>query len=402
MPRFRYKAYDEHGRTVSGEIEALSEHAALQTLHAQGLLVFETSATDAGGHKAATPWRRLGLPEWEEFTREMATYLQAGLPVDDGLRLIGHETRTARVRKLAMAAHQRLVAGQSLAASLRGAMADTPPILLAAIEAAERSGRLTEAFNDLHELLSYQVELRQRVGAALLYPAMLAISAMVVMVIIATALVPALMPLFTQSGARPPAMLTFIAHTTDFLRANGANLALLAATAGVLISLLLSTGRGKMLRDRLILGLPFFGHIGRQRGVALYAHTLGTLLANGVSLDEAMKIAAAVVDNAVLRAEMTQAAKEVGEGARLSDALARAPHMPGLALRFVRVGEDTGDLVSALRNLARVVERGARRRLDTVTTLIGPVLTIAIGLLIGGIILTVMQAMLSINDLALR
>jgi len=403
MPRYRYKAYDERGRTVNGEIEAVNEHMALQTLRAEGLLVFETTtATRRGSHDLGAFWRRLGLPEWDEFVREMAIYLQAGLPVEEGLRLIGREARAQRVRRLATAVHERLVGGRSLADSLEDAAAGAPAVMLAVIRAAERGGQLAEAFADLHNLLSYQVDLRRRVGSALIYPMVLIISAIVVMSIVATALVPALMPLFSQSGARPPMMLVFIAGATAFVRSHASSLALLALAIGILIPLLFSTARGRLWRDRMLLRLPLFGAIGRQRGIAVYAHTLGTLLARGVALDEAMRIAPSVVGNTVLRADMRGAVEAVSEGARLSDALARSPYMPDLALRFIRVGEDTGDLAGALNRLATLVEHGARQRLETMTTLIGPALTIAIGVLVGGIILTVMQAMLGINDLALR
>lgn len=406
MPVFHYKAYDNAGQHQSGEIEALSSKGALDILHARGLVPFET--TQATG---VQKWNllssdngtsKLPLEDWEEFTRELAVFLEAGLPLEQCIRLVADEARSVRIRKLGSKLHEKIIAGSDLSSAISVLAPTAPPIITSVVSAAESSGRLPEALKELAQFFTIELELKRKVTGALVYPAVLVITALVVVTIVASTLVPALMPMFEQSNAAPPPILSFISETTDNLKAHWQLALFLLITTVLLVRFALWTKRGQRAKARTVLMLPIIGDVVRSSNIAIYSRTLGTLLNNGLALTEALKLSAAVITNPILREATENAAIQVTEGKSLSEALRQEGGFTSLALRFVSVGESASQLDVMLLHLARVLESKTTRKLENAVTLLGPALTIFIGVLVGGLILTVMQAVLGVNDLALQ
>lgn len=406
MPKFRYKAYDKAGQLKSGEIDAYSAQTALEKLNARGLLPFESAETSIGKsfgifEKRGKGWR-LSLEDWEEFTREVSVFLQAGIPLEQCVHLVADEARSRPVRKFSEDLHAKLIAGGSFSNVIQNSTHDAPPIIASVIRAAESSGRLPEALMDLAKYFAVKLELKHKITGALVYPLVLIVTAFVVVAIVASTLVPALMPMFEQSNAQPPPILGFIASATDWLKANWQIAATMLLAVLVALRMILWTKGGLLARDRLILAIPIVGNLAQNSNIAIYSRTLGTLLNNGLSLSEALPLSADVIANSVLRETATNAINSVREGSNLSDALREKGGFNALALRFVSVGENASNLDVMLLHLAGVLESQTTRRLDSAVTLLGPILTIVIGVMVGGLILTVMQAVLGVNDLVLQ
>jgi general secretion pathway protein F len=236
----------------------------------------------------------------------------------------------------------------------------------------------------------------------LVYPAVLIFAAIVALGVIMTVLLPTLMPIFTEAGATPPLPIRALAHLSEILVAHwpavlGAGALAIAATLWVL-----QEPRVRGAFDHFLLRLPILGRIISQRETARFSRTLSMLTRNGVPLLDAVRTSSGVLSNRAFADAVRAAGEEIKEGATLSQPLARSGLFPELFLRLAVVGEQTGQLDTMLARVADVYEAAVQRQIQTLTTLITPVLTLVIGAIVGGLILSVMGAILSINDLALQ
>jgi general secretion pathway protein F len=406
MARFQYAAYDATGRVERGEVESASRADALSVLQARGLVPFETS--DVAPTKGRRPRialhrsSRLNLKTCADLTRELAVLLAADVPLDASLRLLVHKTQDRQLGALAERLLTGVNAGQPLSVVLTDPELEAPPVLVNLLRAGEARGNLAPTLADLAAFFESRMETQGKVRSALVYPAVLCVTALGAIGIIITVLVPALLPLFADSGASPPLILR-LGHAVG--QGVGAYGYLLAASLIAAVLGLRSFLRRPAVRSRLdegALRLPGIRSLIMRTSTALFARTLGTLLRNGVSLLPALGIAAAVVPNGAIAAAVTRAAEGVKEGRRLADALAETGRFSDFALRFVAIGEEASRLDRMLVHLADLSDKEAQRSIDRAMTLISPLLTIMIGGLIGSLFVSVVQALLSVNQLALQ
>jgi general secretion pathway protein F len=268
------------------------------------------------------------------------------------------------------------------------------------VRGGEVSGSLAEVLDDLGAFLERSAEMRAKVLSALLYPAILLTVAGLAVIGIMAVLLPAIVPLLRDAGAPLP----LIVRVLEGIRAPVAAhpLAVAAAVGGLGAGIfgLAATGTLRQIASRLVLRIPLARSIVMRREVARFSRTLATLMRSGVPMLEAIRIAGEVVTNRVYQASIARAVEEVRQGAPLTRPLSADGRFPEMALRLISVGEKTGQLEAMLFRVAEIFEGTLQRQLDRITTLITPILTLAIGLLVGGLIVSVMTAMLSINELA--
>ena len=408
MTIFSYAAYDPSGRTVEGEIEAASAAVAAELLHKRGLIAFRTVQLAGGRRRAAGANAAFGrasalsLGELADFSRQLATLLRAELPLDQCLRLVASQSARGRSGQLADRLAEEVIAGAALSEAMARALPAAPAFIASLIRAGEARGTLTAAFGELARILERRVEVRARVRSALVYPAVLLVVALATIALVVGVLVPTLMPLFRDSGKEPPAALALADAIARLLTDQWP--AVLGG-GGLAIAGLVWIGRRQAVRagvERVLLRLPLVGPLIVANNVAMLSGTLGTLLRNGVPLVAALDLAATVVSGGRFRASLQRAAQSVKEGGKLAPALQRDPIYPEMAVRFVTIGEESSKLDDMLLHLADVTGADSQRRIDTLLTLFTPALTLVVGLVIGGLILTVMQAVLGVNEIALQ
>lgn len=408
MPRFRYKAYDANGVLVDGEMSVDSRHAALQALARKSHVAINLEEA-AAAH--AVPWwqreiggrRKLGAQALASFTRELSSLIGASLPIDEALRIIAVQPAMGRpVRQTVERILERVTAGYSLAAALDSCDGAFPEYYVRLISAGEVSGGLEAVLDDLARALEQTSERRSKILSQLLYPAVLLLAAVVALAVITTVLVPAVRPLFEDAQAELPAILKFLSTIETFISANLLPLAILmAGLAGGLI-LAWRSPAWKQRFDRQVLRVPFAGTLVVQSETARLARTLAALLRNGVPLTEAIRIAGGVMGNGHLAALVEGIRKDVEEGASFSAPLQSTGVFPDLFQRLARVGEETGQLDAMLVKVADAYDRAVQHRLERVMTLLTPVLTLLIGGLIGALVVSVMNAILSANALVFQ
>jgi len=404
MPTFAYRAYGAQGQFSEGTIDAASADAASDLLWGQGLTPFQLRRSDEAG----TPWWRRELlgarpsaADLALFTRDFATLNTAEIPLDDGLRILAEQASSARMRTFA----RKLLADVLNGATLSDAFARqavVPADYVSAVRAGEIGGTLGTVFEELADLFERRLEVRARVRSALVYPAVLIVLAVVSLGIVIGVLVPSIAPIFAEGGNAMPALLRLVIAVQDHAPYIILSAAAAAVVTGGAAAATLRRPGARVALDRHLLRLPSLGVFLLQQDTARFARTLGTLIRAGVPLLQAAVSARAGIANRHLAATIDQAIDRVREGASLHQALQAATAVPPIALRMISVGEEAGKLAAMLLRIAAMFETQTRRSVDRSMTILTPLLTVIIAVLVGSLIMAVMNAILSINGMAVR
>jgi general secretion pathway protein F len=403
MARFSYRAFDPAGDLRQGEIEAATRAEAEENLWGQGLTPFEWRTQSA----PALSWLRPGAgrpsaARLAAFTREFAMLEQADIPLDQSLRLLASETASPVLRRIAEELLRQIVDGVSLSQALAGRPDVFGADYVQVVREGESIGRVGMALGELADMLERRQELRGRIQGALVYPALLIVMAVVSTSVVLGTLIPNIAPIFTDNGKPLPSGLRLIMD----IEAHGQEAGLAALLVLVLIIVAARiVGARPSLRiafDRALLRIPGLGGLLQKLSAARFARSLGSTLKAGAPLLSAFDSARLSVSNAYLRDRFAHALDEVRGGARLSAALREVEHFPSAAAQMVAIGEETGQSAAMLLRLAALFERDTQGAIERLMSLLTPMLTISIAGVVGALILTVMDAVLSINDMALK
>ena len=297
---------------------------------------------------------------------------------------------------------ERVLAGAALSEALTVESRAVPEFFWRLVKAGEISGSLPKVLDELAQLTETQARLRTQIISTLLYPAVLLVAALMAIAVIIAVMVPAILPLFEGGTVKPPLLLSTLAALQHGIAAAWPVLVvcLVAIVAGGF-----AIGRhpvAAVVRDRLVLRVPLVGGLIERRNTARFTRTLATLVRNGVPLLEAIRVSSDLLSNHAWRAAMRTVEADVNEGGTLAGPLARSALFPDLALRLVAIGEKTGQLDAMLARVGDIYEHDLQVRVQRLLDLAGPLLTLLIGGIIGGLVLSVMSAILSVNELATR
>ena len=406
MPTFKYRAYSSAGELAEGEIEARDGAEAEEALFRRGLTPFETRETGASAPQLLSRLsfgrRAPNAAQIASFTREFATLEQANVPLDQSLRILSAQSAAPALRDLAQELLAKIVDG----ASLSDAMSRRPDVFGAdyinVVREGETVGKVGASLSDLADMLERNLELKGRIQSALVYPALLITLAIISTGVVLGTLVPNIAPIFADNGRPMPSGLQFILD----VEANGATIGAVFAVIAAILFLLHRMSRSRpawlIARDKFLLRLPVLGSLFAQFATARFARTLGSMLKAGVPLLQALESARAAVTNHFFNTELVGVIEQVRGGAHLSGALSAVAHVPPVAPQMISIGEETGQLDDMLLRVATMFERQTQRSIERAMGLLTPVLTIAIAAVVGGLIMTVMDAVLGINELAVK
>ena len=405
MTTFTYLAFDAAGNHVDGQIEANSARHAADLLHQKGLITYRTEPLSGRTGRLVTADvapKMLSLLEFAVFTRQLATLIKAELPVDQCLRLVNDQAPKSRIGMFAGRLATQVVSGKSLSEAIELVAPNALPFVAPLIRAGEARGTLTPCLIDLARILERRVEVRNRVRGALVYPLLLLVLALLTVVLVVTVLVPTLMPLFKDSGATPPLVLQLADDITSFLTERWPVALALAVAMSALAGWVVRRPATLAYVDNALCRLPGIGALIQRTNVAVVSRTLGSLLRNGVPLIAGLTLTASVASNSGFKRALADATQRVKEGSKLTAALQKQSAFPDSALRFIAIGEEASRLDEMLIHLADVADADNERQIDNLLTMLTPAITLFVGLFIGGLILSVMQAVLSVNDIALQ
>lgn len=405
MPSFQYRSVTPNGMTHRGRLQAPDRAGAARSLQSNGHVLLELSAADrasglldflardVGRRKAITSGRIA------EIIGRLATLLEANLTVEAALEILGASQTAGRAKQAIGDVLDRLRAGASLSSAMAADGGVFSKAVIAMVRAGEAGGTLALTLRQLGTHLARQEAVRQSVRSALIYPALLLVTAAGSVLLVLTVVLPALEPVIAESGMTPPrlARLAFLASALFRQYWLQSLLSLLAF--GLLARRIMTDPALKARRDTLLLRVPVLGPALRSSDTGRFARTLGGLVGGGVPLPTALSLAQPVIANRSLAGAVAKVASGVREGGGLSGPLDGTRALSDLATQMIRIGEATGRLGPTLLQLAELCEEDTKRVLDRSLVLMVPIVTIFLGVLVAAIIGSVMTAVLSMNDL---
>jgi general secretion pathway protein F len=396
MPSFRFEAADSAGRIEKGLVEAESPQAARAALRARGLVPLGVDATVV---KSRLRRRQFSESELALATRQLASLLTAGLPVAQALGATIEQAEVRAVREVLAAVRSDVFAGHRLADALGQFPREFPDVYRASVAAGEDSGELAGVMERLATYLEERLALRGKVLAAFLYPAVVTGVAFAIVIFLMAYVVPQVVEVFANTRQALPWPTRVLLAITWFIRVAGIWVLLAAIAAGFGVRAWLRLPGRRLLVDRWLLRLPLFGRILRGVDTARFASTLAILTGAGVPLLRALDAARATFVNSVLAAAVGEIIEAVREGQGLAVALGREKVFPPVLVHLAASGEATGQLAATLERAATNLSREAERRALALSTLLEPLLILAMGAIVLGIVLAVLMPIIEINTL---
>jgi general secretion pathway protein F len=406
VPLFRYKAATTSGDIVEGEREASSQASLIKWIQAQGHVALRADPIAEKSIRSAWSfegWRRgrITTRDLGMFTLELSTLLKAGLALDKALDILAKLSETKGARALCTSIRERVRGGGSLSEAMADEEAVFSPFYLNMVRAGETGGALDLALERLGDFMQRSRELKETITSALIYPLILVFVAILSLAVILGYVVPRFTQLFEDAGQALPWSTQIVVAMGEFVQ-NYWWVLIAAVVGGYLLLLKQFQDPVSRLRwDTRLLALPLVGELVSKIETARFSRTLGTLLANGLPLHSAIVIAKETVGNRLMSQHLQSVSEKVRAGQGLSKPLIEANVFPTLAAELMRVGEETGNLEAMLQQLTEIYEREVKTLVQRLVTLLEPALILGLGLLIAGIIMSILAAVLSVTELGI-
>ena len=398
MPSFRYEAVDPAGRPRRGIVDAATARAARDLLRTDGL--YPTAIeTSAGAITTLTEATRLSPMLLALTTRQMATLVASGMPLDQALTALAEQTDHPGTARLLEAIRDQVAAGEPLAAAMSRFPRTFSDLYRGLVAVGAETGQLGAVLSRLADYLEARQVLRQKFTLALIYPALITIIALGVITTLLLYVVPQIVAVYQQSRQTLPFLTRALIASSDFLRSTGWYWLGAMALFAIGVTLLL---RREYWRDRwhtLLLRLPVAGRVLSGLDTARFASTLSILTGSGAPLLRALDTAAGVVWARPMRRAADAVAAHVREGVSLARALASQRVFPPLLVHLVANGEQSGQLPVMLDRAARAQEQDVERRLTWLAALVQPLLIVFMGAIVLVLVLAVMLPIVSMNQL---
>lgn len=404
MALFSYKAINSLGETEEGVRDAVDAPLLVAALQTEGYIpirVAPASARSFLGFSLGTKQSRLSQKEIGLLTGELATLLESGLPLDRSLSVLMDLTADSeRLSKLIGRVLEQVKGGSSLADALEKQAGVFSKFYINMIRAGEAGGSLGEVLARLSEYLERSRELKDTISTALIYPAILLVMSLASLFVMLTFVVPQFTEMFESAGKALPVSTQIVVGLAEWLQSYWWTLALAGIFVYGYMNYQLADPVTKKVWDGRFLALPLFGNIILNKETANISRTLGTLLGNGVSILTALAIARETVDNLALAEVCADAEEQLKQGRAMSDALLEKGILPKMAMQMIKMGEETGRLEEMLLRVATIYDKQLRIAIQRMLALLEPALIITLGVMIAGIIVSILLAILSVNDLA--
>ncbi len=406
MAAFEYTALDANGKTKKGILEGDSLRHVRQLMRDIGLTPMNVELTTSVEKEAqqgfvARMFGKLKPMEMVLFTRQLATLVSAGLPLEEAMSTVAQQTSRKRARKIFMAVRARVVEGQTLVRAMSEHPGTFNELYRSTVGAGEQSGQLDNVLENLADYLEKQHESRRNVQSALYYPILLFIVAVIIVGGLMTYVVPTIVEVFSSTGEALPLVTVILITLSEFLRDWA-----WAVLIGLLLFLLLvryslSIKAIRMTWHRVKLRLPTFGWFARSMNAARYANTLAILGSSGVPLVDGMNIASNVVNNLWIRRLLEQAYTHVSEGTSLNRALDATKQFPPIFIHMIASGEMSGSLDKMLFKSAEYQQQELQRIIDTLVELFRPTMLLVMAGMVFFIMIAVLLPILSMTQLAI-
>ncbi len=423
MPNFKYIALDQNGVEKTGIIEADSKIAAMEQVRAQGLLVRECTEAakgarptaakdnkpkkDAKGKKARSKGKAGGSVKQKElmvFTRQLATLIDAGLPLLQSLNVLNKQEPNANLRATIAALGESVQGGSTFSEALGTYPKMFNKLFVNMVKAGEIGGVLEVVLNRLAEYQEKANKLRGKVTSAMVYPIIILVIAVGILIFLMLVIVPKFKTMFEDQNMDLPWISEFVFNLSDNCMADSiipvvpnavlGIVVLMAACVG--ISFWKRTPKGSRAVDTLMLKIPLIGPLNKVSAVARFSRTFGTLVASGVPILQALLITRDTAGNALVSDAITKIHDAVREGESIVTPMSSSPVFPPMMISMVDVGEETGQLPDMLMKVAEVYDEEVDNKVGALTSMLEPLMIVMLAVIVGGIVLAMFMPMMEI------
>jgi general secretion pathway protein F len=404
MPAFRYEAVDAGGVTRKGVVNADNPRSARADLRSQGLTPLSVDAIAAqldasGAAKSRGFGERLSQVELALFTRQLASLLEAGLPLEQAFTALLEQAERAYVRDLVASIRSEVMGGASFSDALSRHPRDFAEIYRALVASGEQIGQLSRVLSRLADYIERSNALVQKVRLAFIYPAIVTVVAFAIVIFLLTYVVPQIVSVFANTKQKLPFLTVMMLGVSNFVRAYGIYVAILLIGAFMAWRRALKNHDLKRRFHSWLLDAPVYGKFERSMNTARFASTLAITTGSGVPILRALDTSRDTLSNVAMKELVEEASASVREGVSLARALSAQKYFPPMLIHMIRAGEITGELPAMLERAASAQQADLERRALTIAGLLEPVLILVMGVVVLLIVLAVLMPIIEINQL---
>jgi general secretion pathway protein F len=404
VPAFRYEAADALGKTKKGVLNADSARAARSDLRSQGLIPIMVDAIaaqvdDTGKASKRAFGDKLSTNELALFTRQLASLLEASLPLEQAFTALLEQAERTYVRDLLASIRSEIMGGASLSDALSHHPRDFADIYRALVASGEHIGQLSRVLSRLADYIERRNALVQKVRLAFTYPAIVTVVAFAIVIFLLAYVVPQIVSVFANTKQKLPLLTVVMLAVSDFVRSYGWLVLLVVMGALFAWRTALKNPQIKYRWHSWLLTAPLYGKFERSLNTARFASTLAITTGSGVPILRALQTSRDTLSNVAMREQVAEATNSVREGVSLARALSAHKHFPPMLIHMIRAGEVTGELPAMLERASNAQEQDLERRALTIAGLLEPVLILAMGVVVLLIVLAVLMPIIEINQL---
>jgi len=390
MPVYKYKAIDASGDSVQGIVDAESIKTANEKLKKEGVYLSSLKEVNRSKSRKFFPFGRVSIFELAISTRQFSTLISAGLPLEASLSALSEQAEDQKLKEVLTQVKDKVSEGSSLANALNEHPAVFPDLYINLVKAGEASGTLDIVLLRLADFLEKETALKSKVRSALIYPIFMFFIGMAVVLFMVSFVIPRISKIFEDSQKALPFITVVLIKSSNFITQHYFLILILFVAISLLIFRFKNTPRGKMFFDRMALKIPIFGKITSMVVISRFTRTLGTLIASGIPLLDALKISGAVIGNSVYLETIDSVSQNVREGSSLAKPLRDSEVFPPLVTRMIAVGEETGEMEKMLSKIADIYDQQVETTVSTLTSLLEPVMILGIGVVMGFIVFAIL------------
>ena len=400
MAAFEFKALDERGKQKKGVLEADSARVVRQQLRDRGWAPLDVSPTRERQQRSGfSLGRGLSAADLALVTRQLATLIQSGIPVEQALSAIANQADKPRIQSMMLAIRAKVLEGYTLAGSLGEFPSAFPQLYRATVAAGEHAGHMDLVLNRLADYTEARQEARQKIQLAAIYPVILTFVAVAIVIFLLTYVVPDIIDVFVRSGQELPPLTAGLLAVSNFFVEWGWLLLILLVAGGIGFRMALRRPSFRMKFHRQLLHIPFISRLSRGMNTARFASTVSILTSSGVPLVEAMRIAGEVLSNEYLKERIREATQSVSEGGSLKNALENTGYFPPMMIHMIGSGEASGELDRMLERTATHQENDLQGKISALVGLFEPMMLLVMGGVVLIIVLAIMLPIMNMSQL---
>ena len=404
MPKFIYKAKKNPTEAIEDTIIADNRTSAIRKISDMGYyLVSIEEYIKSGEASKKTPVlfrKRISLRDITDFTRQLSDLLESGLSIVKALHILQEQTENKRLKEIIADVGRFCIDGNPLSDALARHPAMFSTLFISMVRSGETGGTLGSVLVRMADFNDKHLEIQTKVRTALAYPILMSIVGTITIIILLTFVIPRMMSMFGDLGQELPLPTLILIGVSNAIKNYWWMILFVIFGAGFIFTKIYKTKEGALAVDRFKLNAPIFGNLVRKIEIARFARTLGTLLRNGVPILESLRVVSDTVNNAVIKAEIDKVLVGVRDGAGLAHGFSKSRAIPPLVVNMIAVGEEAGQVEKALSKVADTYDRESDAAIKVMMSLLEPVMILAIGLVVGFIVISMLLPIFEINFLA--